>query len=105
MKGLFHHPQNENRYKRIKELQVETGFSVAQIVLGYLLGQAFPVFPIVGPKKVADLEESFSAADVTPDSPTRSISLTRKLKPTVHPGSQSARNMLRIFDFTSILGC
>ena len=64
VKGLFHHPQNENRYQRIKALQSETGFSVAEIVLGYLLGQPFPVFPIVGPKRVADLEESLRAADV-----------------------------------------
>ena len=65
VKGLFHHPQNETRYKRIKTLQAETGFSVAQLVLGYLLGQAFPVFPIVGPKRVADLKESLHAAEVT----------------------------------------
>ena len=65
VKGLFHRPQNVNRYKRIKALQSETGFSVAEIVLGYLLGQSFPVFPIVGPKKTADLDESLRAADVT----------------------------------------
>jgi len=65
VKGLFHHPQNVNRYKRVKALQSETGFSVAQIVLGYLLGQPFPVFPIVGPQKIADLEESLRAADIT----------------------------------------
>ncbi len=64
VKGLFHHRQNENRYKRIKALQSETGHGVAEIVLGYLLGQPFPVFPIVGPKKVKDLEESLQAADV-----------------------------------------
>ncbi len=65
VKGLFHHPQNEYRYKRIKTIQVETGFSVAEIVLSYLLSQPFPVFPIVGPKKVTDLEESIRAAEVT----------------------------------------
>src|ERR1700686_2732207 len=65
VKGLFHHPQNKNRYQRIKTLQSETGFSVAEIVLGYLLGQPFQVFPIVGPKKVTDLEESLGAADVS----------------------------------------
>jgi aryl-alcohol dehydrogenase-like predicted oxidoreductase len=65
VKGLFHHPQNVNRYKRVKALQSETGFSVAQIVLGYLLGQPFPVFPIVGPQKIADLDESLRAADIT----------------------------------------
>ncbi|MBV8376429.1 MAG: aldo/keto reductase, partial [Verrucomicrobia bacterium] len=64
VKGLFHHPQNVNRYKRIKALQSETGFSIGEIVLGYLLAQPFPVFPIVGPKKVADLDESLRAAEI-----------------------------------------
>ena len=78
VKGLFHHPQNENRYKRIKALQAETGFSVAQLVLGYLFGQAFPVFPIVGPKRVTDLEESLHAAEVTL-SPTKWTSSRRNV--------------------------
>jgi aryl-alcohol dehydrogenase-like predicted oxidoreductase len=65
VKALFHHPQNENRYKRIKALQSETGYNLGEIVLGYLLGQPFPVFPIVGPRKAADLDESLRAADVT----------------------------------------
>lgn len=65
VKALFHHAQNENRYKRIKALQSETGYSVGQIVLGYLLDQPFPVFPIIGPKKPADLDESLGAADAT----------------------------------------
>ena len=65
VKNLFHHPQNKNRYQRIKTLQSKTGFTVAEIVLGYLLGQPFPVFPIVGPKKVTELKESLGAADVS----------------------------------------
>jgi len=65
VRALFHHPQNENRYKRIKALQSTTGYDLGQIVLGYLLAQPFPVFPIVGPKKVADLDESLRAAAVT----------------------------------------
>jgi aryl-alcohol dehydrogenase-like predicted oxidoreductase len=64
VKVLFHHSQNENRYRRIKALQSETGYDLGQIVLGYLLGQPFPVFPIIGPRKVADLNESIRAADV-----------------------------------------
>jgi len=62
VKALFHHPQNENRYKRIKALQSETGYNLGEIVLGYLLGQPFPVFPIVGPRKAADLDESPSSS-------------------------------------------
>src|ERR1700730_9943878 len=65
VKALFHHPQNENRYQRIKALQSETGYNLGEIVLGYLLGHPVPVFPIVGPRKAADLDESLRAADVT----------------------------------------
>jgi aryl-alcohol dehydrogenase-like predicted oxidoreductase len=65
VKGLFHHPPNENRYQQIKALQAQTGFSIAQIGLGYLLSQSFPVFPIIGPRKVADLDESLTASEIT----------------------------------------
>jgi len=37
---------------------------VNQIVLGYLLNQPFPVFPLIGPKNIADLEDSLRCADV-----------------------------------------
>lgn len=65
VKGLFHHATNQGRYERIKELQQQTGYSQGQIVLGYLLSQPFPVFPIIGPNKIADLEDSLGAADIT----------------------------------------
>ena len=65
VKGLFHHAQNENRYRRIKALQSETGYDLGQIVLGYLLEQPFPVFPVIGPKKPADLDASLRAVDAT----------------------------------------
>ena len=65
VKALFHHAQNENRYKRLKALQSETGYDLGQIVLAYLLEQPFPVFPIIGPKKPADLDESLRAVDAT----------------------------------------
>jgi aryl-alcohol dehydrogenase-like predicted oxidoreductase len=31
--------------------------------LGYLLSQPFPVFPLIGPRKSADLLESFEATE------------------------------------------
>jgi aryl-alcohol dehydrogenase-like predicted oxidoreductase len=65
VKGLFHHVTNQRRYERIKELQQQTGYSQGQIVLGYLLSQHFPVFPIIGPNKIADLEDSLEASDIT----------------------------------------
>ena len=65
VRALFHSPENQERYKRIKALQSATGLSVGAIVLGYLLSQPFPVFPNIGPKAVADLLESIEAAKAT----------------------------------------
>jgi aryl-alcohol dehydrogenase-like predicted oxidoreductase len=61
VKGLFDSPENRERYRRVKTIQSETKLSTGAIVLGYLMRQSFPVFPIVGPKKSADLIESFEA--------------------------------------------
>jgi aryl-alcohol dehydrogenase-like predicted oxidoreductase len=65
VRRLFDSPENRERYKRIKSIQSETGCSTGAIVLGYLLSQPFPVFPIIGPKKSADLIESFEATKAT----------------------------------------
>ena len=65
VKRLFHSRENEERFKRIKALQAETGLTVGAIVLGCLLAQPFPVFPLIGPKKVADLLDSIESAQAT----------------------------------------
>jgi aryl-alcohol dehydrogenase-like predicted oxidoreductase len=63
VRDLFHHPINQRRYERIKSIQKQTGMDQGAIVLGYLLSQPFPVFPLIGPRKVSDLEESLKVAD------------------------------------------
>ena len=63
VRALFDSPENQERYKRIKTLQSWTGLSVGTIVLSYLLSQPFPVFPIIGPKRVSDLLESIEATE------------------------------------------
>jgi aryl-alcohol dehydrogenase-like predicted oxidoreductase len=65
VKGLFDSPENRERYQRVKAIQSESKLSTGAIVLGYLLRQSFPVFPIIGPKKSADLIESFGATKAT----------------------------------------
>jgi aryl-alcohol dehydrogenase-like predicted oxidoreductase len=65
VKALFHNRENQERYKRIKTLQSESGLSLGAIVLGYLLSQPFPVFPLIGPKKVADLLDTIESAEAT----------------------------------------
>jgi len=61
VQGLFHHAENQQRFARVQGVQKETGYSVSQIVLSYLLSQPFPVFPIVGPKNGADLDDALRA--------------------------------------------
>jgi aryl-alcohol dehydrogenase-like predicted oxidoreductase len=65
VRRLFDSPENRERYQRIKSIQSETGRSTGAIALSYLLSQPFPVFPIIGPKKIADLIESFEATEAT----------------------------------------
>ena len=65
VRNLFDSPENRERYQRIKTIQSETELSTGAIVLGYLVRQSFPVFPIIGPKKSADLIESFEATEAT----------------------------------------
>ena len=64
VRTLFDHAENRQRFQRIQVLQKRTGFSVNQIVLGYLLNQTFPVFPLIGPKNISDLEDSLSCTGV-----------------------------------------
>ena len=55
---LFDHQENRNRFQRLRYLQEKYGFSVGQIVIGYLINQPFPVFALVGPKTLADLKDN-----------------------------------------------
>jgi aryl-alcohol dehydrogenase-like predicted oxidoreductase len=60
---LFDHQENRDRFQRIRHLQEDYGYSVGQIVIGYLINQPFPVFALVGPKTLADLKDSIACAD------------------------------------------
>lgn len=61
---IYHLPENQQRSQRIQQLAGETGLSITQIVLGYLLAQPFTTIPIVGCQNLAQLEDSLTAADV-----------------------------------------
>ena len=63
LRVLFDHQENRDRFQRIRRLQQKHGFSVGQIVLGYLINQPFPVFALIGPKTLADLKDSIACAD------------------------------------------
>ena len=57
-------PRNHARLERIRQLAAQTGLSITQIALGYLRSQPFMTLPIIGPKTLAQLEDSLTAAEV-----------------------------------------
>ena len=64
LKRMANKLANRKRYQRTTRVATETGLSITQVVLGYLLSQPFVTIPIVGPRNVAQLQDSLSAADV-----------------------------------------
>jgi aryl-alcohol dehydrogenase-like predicted oxidoreductase len=62
IRRMFDDQENRERFQRMQRLQQKTGLSVGQIVLGYLTNQPFPVFPLIGPKTLPDLQESLRSA-------------------------------------------
>ena len=60
---LFDHQENRSRFQRIGHLVRKYGFSLGQVVLGYLTSQPFRVFPLVGPRTLADLQDSIRCVE------------------------------------------
>ena len=56
--------ENRKRLARLQSLSQETGYSISQLVLGYLINQPFATIPIVGCRTVAQVEDSMRAADI-----------------------------------------
>ncbi len=67
LKKWYLNPVTIQRYNKIQELMKLTGMSTTQLVLGYLLTQPFPVFPIIGPKTPDQLSDCLTAGDITID--------------------------------------
>ncbi len=61
---MYAAPENLRRFERAHWLAQERELSITQVVLGYLLAQPFPTYPIIGPKNVAQLVDSLGAASV-----------------------------------------
>ena len=55
---------NQARLEKLRAVCRESGITLTQAVLAYLLSQPFPTVPIVGPKTTAQLEDSLRAAGV-----------------------------------------
>ncbi len=55
---------NEGRSQRVQKLAEQSGSSITQVVLGYLLSQPFATCPIIGCHSLAQLQDSLKASEV-----------------------------------------
>jgi aryl-alcohol dehydrogenase-like predicted oxidoreductase len=56
--------RNFQRRDRAIELAKKLGRSPIHIALAYVIAQPFPVIPLIGPRTIAELEDSLSALDI-----------------------------------------
>ncbi len=57
----FDHPGTPARLEALREVAEETGATVNQVVLAWLIGSEVPMIPLVGASSVAQLNESLAA--------------------------------------------
>ena len=62
---VWYSDSNFARRDRAIELARARGRSPIQIALAYCLNQAFPVVPLIGPRRLVELDESVQALDIT----------------------------------------
>lgn len=60
----FMNPTNLARRQKVQELSKRRGISASAIVLGYVLNNGIDAMALIGPRTVAQLEDSMRAADV-----------------------------------------
>ncbi len=62
---LYDNPTSRARLPKAQELAKKYDVGVTEIALAYLMAHPFPVFPIVGCKTIAQLDDSLKALNVT----------------------------------------
>lgn len=64
LKRTYINSATEQRFSRSLQLHEQTGLTLSQIVLGYLLSQPFPTIPVFSSRNLEQLGDTLSAADV-----------------------------------------
>ncbi|ACP25981.1 putative oxidoreductase [Sinorhizobium fredii NGR234] len=62
---VWYSDRNFRRRDRAIELARKRGCSPIHLALAYVIAQPFPVIPLIGPRTVAELEDSLSAIEIT----------------------------------------
>ena len=68
-RGFYDPAESQRSYTQMRRIMAETGLTITQVVLGYLIAQPFATVPIIGSRSLAQLADSMSALAVrlTPD--------------------------------------
>ena len=64
MVEIYYNDDNFERLDRAQLLGIERGVSAIQISLAYVMQQPFPIFPIIGPRNLEELDSSLGAVGV-----------------------------------------
>jgi len=62
--AMFDHPGTPARLAALREVAKDTGATVNQVVLAWLIGGDVPITPLVGASSVTQLDESLAAVDL-----------------------------------------
>ncbi len=64
MVRVYYNDENFERLERAKKLGAKHGFSAIQVSLAYCVHLPFPIFPIVGPANLEEMDSSLSALNL-----------------------------------------
>ena len=64
MVEIYYNDDNFERLDRAQLLGIERGVSAIQISLAYVMQQPFPIFPIIGPRNLEELDSSLGTVGV-----------------------------------------
>ena len=62
--GMYAIEENKHRFDRLTQLKAQTGLSISELVLAYLLSQPFPTIPVIGARNCEQLLDTLKASDV-----------------------------------------
>ena len=61
---VWYSEKNFRRRNRAADMAGRLGKSPIHVALAYVLAQPFPSFPLIGPRTLAELEDSLQALDI-----------------------------------------
>lgn len=64
MVRVYYNDENFERFERAKKLGSEYGYSAIQVSLAYCVHLPFPIFPIIGPANLEEMESSLGALNL-----------------------------------------